>query len=138
VSLNINENYHRVLEQLAEYEVFISPVVFSEIERANEQKRELLTALIQKFRPGILSGGDDVATLAGDYIEALALPKSSFEDALHAAFDTVMEIDILLSWNMNDLANVNRKHKINAVNLQNGYTKVLEIVTPAGLRSYED
>lgn len=78
-------------------------MVFNEIERANERKRALLTALIHKFRPVVFSTSDDVAALAGGYIESLALPKSSFEDAMHAAFATVMEVDILLSWKLSHL-----------------------------------
>ena len=113
-----------------QFDIFISEVVFREIGNASAQKRKQLETLIEKFAPGIISVSPAAFNLAKDYIDSMALPARALEDALHAAVCTDHGMDALLSWNMKHLANLRRKQNINAVNLKNGYYKMLEIITP--------
>ena len=68
-------------------------------------------------------------TLANAYIEAKALPRGSFEDALHVAIATLYNVDALISWNFGHLVNIRRSKAIAAVNAQRGLPHI-EIVTP--------
>ena len=52
------------------------------------------------------------------------------EDALHIAISTILEMDVLLSWNYRHLANITKERKVQGVNIQEGYLKPLRITTP--------
>jgi hypothetical protein len=49
------------------------------------------------------------------------IPPSKPNDSLHVAYATVHELDFLLSWNFQHLANVRREARILAINLKEGY-----------------
>ena len=65
-----------------------------------------------------------------DYIEHKIIPERKIENALHIAICTVMNIDILLSWNYKHLANINKESKIISANITEGYSRALRIITP--------
>lgn len=113
-----------------EYEVFVSDTVIEEIGRAPEAKRKLLLGLIEKFRPKRLVIDESIFELAQKYIAEGALPQNKLEDAIHAAVATIFEMDALISWNLRHLANLRKMEMINGINLKEGHTKKLELVTP--------
>jgi hypothetical protein len=43
---------------------------------------------------------------------------------------TVFEMDALISWNLKHLSSLRRMEMINGVNLKEGYTKRLQLITP--------
>jgi hypothetical protein len=68
--------------------------------------------------------------LACKYISEGALPQNKMEDAIHAAVATVFEMDALISWNLKHLSNLRKMELINGINLKEGYTKRLQLITP--------
>jgi len=58
------------------------------------------------------------------------LPARAVADSKHAAAASVYELDALISWNLKHLANLRKMEKINGVNLTEGYSKLLELITP--------
>jgi len=68
--------------------------------------------------------------LARLYIQNNILPPKSYADALHIALCIVNQMDMLLTWNYRHLANVNRRQKINLLNLAHNYLHPLQIITP--------
>ena len=66
------------------------------------------------------------------------MPSKKVEDALHIAISTVYEMDVLLSWNYQHLANINRERKIISMNIQQGYLKTLRMTTPLEVMSDEE
>ncbi|MDM8559581.1 PIN domain-containing protein [Candidatus Parabeggiatoa sp. HSG14] len=117
-------------DNLAGYDIFISNIVSKEIARAPDEKRELLVNLIDVYEPHELEVTDEALSLAKKYIEEGALPTKAFYDAVHAAVATIYELDALISWNLKHLASLRRMEKINGVNLKEGYSKKLELITP--------
>jgi predicted nucleic acid-binding protein len=113
-----------------EFDIYISDIVFLEFARASQQKEEQLLNLIEKYKPKELEINEEVLELAEKYIKETALPKRAIDDSRHAAVATVYEIDALISWNLKHLANLRRMERINGINLKEGYSKRLEIVTP--------
>jgi len=91
--------------------------------------------LIGKFNVEMLDITREVDELAQLYLMECALPKKSLEDATHAAVATVNNINCLVSWNLKHLANINRKRKINSVNIKYGYG-TLDIYTPMEVSKY--
>ena len=124
----------RFFEHYAQgYDLFISDVVTLEIERDpdNAHRKQLFSVI---SRHGVRSLPEDeagqVRQLALCYIKRGAMPKSKVEDALHVAYATVHEMDVLLSWNFKHLANVNREARILAINLEEGYRYPLRLLSP--------
>jgi predicted nucleic acid-binding protein len=116
--------------QLDDYDLFVSEVVFQEIEQAPAAKRQILLDLVDKYSPTELKITAVVPALAQRYRVEGALPEKSIADSLHAAIATVSEMDALISWNLKHLANLKRMTKINEINLTEGYSKKLELITP--------
>lgn len=60
----------------------------------------------------------------------VSLPENKLEDAIHAATATVFEMDVLISWNLKHLSNLKKMEMINGINLKEGHTKRLQLITP--------
>ena len=116
--------------QHGEYDIFISDIVFREIIKASEEKRQLLSDLIVTYHPKELEITDEVMRLADLYMQEGVLPQRTIDDARHVAIATIYEMDALISWNLKHLANLKRMERVNGVNLKEGYAKRLELVTP--------
>jgi predicted nucleic acid-binding protein len=121
----------RFLDRLptSNWEAFISEVVLREIEECDQPKRSLLLDLIQRAGPNFLEPTEEVAALAEAYLAAGAMPASKVDDAFHVAYATFYEMDALISWNQKHLANLSRRMKVLAVNMANGYSRGLEMLT---------
>ena len=65
------------------------------------------------------------------------IPRKKFDDALHIAVCTVHDVDVLVSWNFEHLANVNKERRVLRVNQANGYYHPLRITTPLEVMSSE-
>jgi len=126
VTIDFFDNY------LDKYEAFISEYVIVEINRTeSDEKREKLNNAIKKYKLRIYSQSNDtILEMANNYIEKGILPESKLDDALHIAFSTYFEFDILLSWNFKHLANINKQEKVNTVNSSLGYRKILLMLNP--------
>ena len=114
----------------SEYDIFISDTVIEEIGRTDDEKRQLLLNIIKEFNPKRLIIDQEVVELAQKYIAEGVLPANKIDDAVHAAVATIFEMDALISWNLKHLSNLKRMEMINGVNMKEGYSKRLELITP--------
>ncbi len=119
------------------YEVYISDVVLDEIRDAPETKKDQLLGLVEKCNPIEIEVTSEAKDLAAKYIEKKIVPEKKENDALHVAIATVNEVDAIVSWNYRHLANLRKTELFNAANLEEGYLKRIEIVTPMEVSSYE-
>ena len=119
------------------YEVFISEVVLREIDNAAEPKRTALFDLVNKYAPVELEITEEASELAEIYLGRGIVPEAKRDDAFHVAIATASEMDALISWNYQHLANLRRCELFNSANLERGYTKRLEIVTPMEVSRHE-
>ncbi len=120
-------------EYLDEYEVFISEIVLAEINATPQpvRKRLLLSAVeTDKIRIIENDKQQEISTLAAKYVECGIIPSNKHEDALHVAFCTAYEIDILLSWNFKHLASIKKQIMVNAINETEEYQKRLYLLNP--------
>lgn len=117
---------------ITDYDIFISEIVLLEIWKSkNAQKREQLLSAIQRYRLEVydtLTG--EIEELAREYIEAGVIQEKNLEDALHLAFSTFYEFDILLSWNFRHLANIKKQIAVNSINEREGFLKELYLLSP--------
>ena len=119
------------------YEIFLSDVVYQEIERADYEKREMLSDIIAKYNPKEITVNEEAYILSREYISEGILTLNNIDDATHAAIATVYEMDALISWNLKHLANLRKMERINAVNKKLGYSKRLELITPMEVSNAE-
>ena len=119
------------------YEIFISEVVIREINDAPESKRKALFDLVNKYAPVELETTEEADELTEFYMERGIIPKGKRDDAFHVAIAAVHEMDAIITWNYQHLANLRKSELFNGVNLERGYTKRLEIVTPMEVSRYE-
>jgi hypothetical protein len=54
---------------------------------------------------------DEIKRLAKLYVNEGIIPAKKDDDALHIAYSTFYEMDILLSWNYKHLANIFKRRK---------------------------
>jgi predicted nucleic acid-binding protein len=120
-----------------DYEIFISDLVSQEIERADYEKREMLSGIIVKYSPKEIKVNEKVYILSREYISEGILTLNNVDDATHAALATVYEMAALISWNFKHLANLRKMEQINVVNKKMGYSKRLELITPMEVSNAE-
>lgn len=65
------------------------------------------------------------------------VPEEFEDDARHVAYATILRVDILISFNLEHIANEWRARKFNAVNLKEGYSTII-IRTPEEVIHYGD
>ena len=112
------------------YEVFYSEAVAEELKATRTERGPLMLKLLEEIAPQNLVNSSEVQALADEYIKRKVLPKKSHTDALHVAYATVYEMDALVSWNFQHLANINRRKRVMALNMEMGYNFPIELVTP--------
>ena len=112
------------------YEVFISEVVIKEINDAPGHKRDQLGELIKTCPVIELEITEEADELAKSYMAKSIVPQKKEDDALHVAIATVAEMDALVTWNFQHLANLRKTELFHSVSLEKGYLKKLEMITP--------
>ena len=119
------------------YEIYISEVVLEEINKAPSAKQDKLKYLIERSAPFSLEVLKEAEDLAQAYLNKGIIPVQKKEDALHLGIATVWEMDALITWNYRHLANMRKSELVHVVNLESGYTKQLQIITPMEVSNYE-
>lgn len=112
----------------------VSEMLFKELEGAPIQVKELFDSI--KDYMEVLYWNDGVSKLTKEYLENKVVTLKYYGDAMHIAYATVYNVDVLVSWNFKHIVNFNRILQFNSVNLVNGY-KNLQIYTPKEVISNE-
>jgi len=72
---------------------------------------------------------EEAETLAQNYVDEGVVNAKHIADAQHIAIASVERVDVLVSWNFQQIVNLDRIHAFNSVNLKLGYP-ILEIRSP--------
>ena len=116
-------------KELNKYEVFISQLVITEINKSPKDKKEKLNNIIKKYKPNLLEINQEAKILSEHYVKEGIVPTRYSDDALHIAVAVVNKTDILISWNMQHIVNLKTILRGNKVNKKLGYREIL-IITP--------
>jgi len=108
------------------YIPIISDVTFDELEKAPDKVKDKVRSL---NNIEMVNATEQMRTLAKSYLQDNIISNRYSDDALHIAIATVVNVDVLVSWNFKHIVNLDKIRKFNAVNLKEGY-KPLEIRTP--------
>jgi predicted nucleic acid-binding protein len=106
----------------------ISDTVLKELERAPEEVREKINEIPNEFVEKY-NITDEIRNLTEKYMKKNIVTSKFRDDALHIATATIINVDVLVSWNFKHIVNFNRIRQFNSINILEGY-KELEIRTP--------
>ena len=113
-------------EMSGDYDVFISDSVLQELNVGNyPQKREIIEFVSTIPLLPIVNGLEQIIEF---YIDNYVMPKTLIGDAVHLAYASYYDIECLLTWNCNHLANANKRKYTNYqrsswfINTSNHYT----------------
>jgi len=106
----------------------VSDLTRRELEGAPKHVKEVLLTLPKTAVENVFLS-DEAEQLASDYLRNGVVGKRHIADAQHIAIASVERVDVLVSWNFQQIVNLDRIHAFNAVNLMLGYP-MLEIRSP--------
>jgi predicted nucleic acid-binding protein len=112
------------------YELFISETVLEEAGEGDQLAAERRLALLEPLE--VLRTPDELMDLVAGLISRHAVPEKALADAVHIALACVYGINYLLTWNCKHIANADRRHLIEQVSMDFGYTPPI-ICTPEEL-----
>lgn len=112
------------------YNCWISEAVLLELQEGNYPRKDEVIKLAAEIP--VLDTSAEVENVALFYMENYLMPKGLIGDAIHLAHTSYFNIEYLLTWNCNHLANANKKKHIRILNGRLGLP-VPEIVTPLEL-----
>ncbi len=116
--------------------VIYSNLLEKELQNAPEKVKEVIKTLpIENIE--YIEISDESIDLAQKYVDENVIGKSSFEDCLHIALETLTRADIIVSCNFKHFVNVKGIRGYNSVNLKYGYPQI-DIRSPRELIDYED
>ncbi|GHU97962.1 hypothetical protein FACS1894211_00850 [Clostridia bacterium] len=117
------------------YQPFTSAYVVQELEKASESKREKMLRLLDEYGIVPLIPNDEVTRIAELYISHGVIPAKYDTDALHIAAATVLDLEIIASWNFKHIVKRKTIEQTGIINLREGYKSVL-ILSPKGVTEY--
>ncbi|MDR1179563.1 MAG: hypothetical protein LBK44_03595 [Spirochaetales bacterium] len=117
-------------------DTYISNIVIDEINKTrNKNRKDILLGTFEKYIniKTLVAEDDimnDIAYLGENYIKNGIVSQKKTADSLHIAYSTIFQMDILLSWNFQHLANVNKEQKIVILNKTLGYNYPFRMANP--------
>ncbi len=124
------ESSQRFFEEIAQgrFRLVISANTAQELYDAPEHVRAVLDRVpAGQFEYHEIT--DEMVALHRAYLDAGVLGEGSDADALHVAAATVLNCDIITSWNFKHIVHYEKIRGFNAINHMNGY-KTIEIYSP--------
>nr|VFJ74899.1 MAG: Predicted nucleic acid-binding protein, contains PIN domain [Candidatus Kentron sp. FM]VFJ75825.1 MAG: Predicted nucleic acid-binding protein, contains PIN domain [Candidatus Kentron sp. FM]VFK22852.1 MAG: Predicted nucleic acid-binding protein, contains PIN domain [Candidatus Kentron sp. FM] len=118
-------------EMAGEYELFVSDAVIDELESGGDYpNKEEVLALVSEIPQ--LQLFDDLDRIVEFYVANYVMPKTLAGDAAHLAYASYHNMEYLLTWNCNHLANANKHRHIQVINARLGLATP-KIITPLEL-----
>ena len=106
----------------------VSDLTRRELEGAPETVKQILLSLPDSNVVNVFLT-EEAETLAQNYIDDGVVSARHIADAQHIAIASVQRVDVLVSWNFQQIVNLDRIRAFNSVNLKSGYP-ILEIRSP--------
>jgi hypothetical protein len=117
-------------------DTYISNIVIDEINKTDDKnRRSMLLETFDKYKniKTLIAENetiDEIALLSENYIRNGIIPPKKVADSFHIAYSTIFQMDILLSWNFQHLANVNKEQKVIILNKTLGYNYPFRMANP--------
>ena len=98
----------------------VSDVTLDELELAPDPVRRVLLEIDESCVERVAATPESEA-LAREYLEAKVVGPASFDDARHIAVATIMEVDLVVSWNFKHIVHYEKIMGYEGINLTRGY-----------------
>lgn len=118
------------------YELYISPVVTREIRNCAGDFRLTLLNALKEYKPFELEPDEEVGYLSGLYVSRGVIPSKYVDDAVHIAYASVYDLDVMASYNFKHIVKLKTKTEVKHINQLNGYRTPI-ITSPEELVDYE-
>ncbi|MDR2705627.1 MAG: PIN domain-containing protein [Planctomycetaceae bacterium] len=109
--------------------IIVSNILEDELEEAPEHVRTFFRDLPESQKEYVIVT-QAAEILADKYIAANVVGHTSRDDCKHIATATLVNADVLVSWNFKHIVNIDRIRGYNGINLSLGYPPI-EIRTPS-------
>jgi predicted nucleic acid-binding protein len=106
----------------------LSETTFFELTEAPAEVRDILVDIPSESLE-VIEAAEEIAALRDAYIEAGVLGEASIRDAAHVASASVADVDMIVSWNFQQIVHFEKIRGFHAVNLLKGY-RMVEIYSP--------
>ena len=100
-----------------------------ELEKAPDEKRDKMIALISEWEIPVLELNAEAERLADIYVRDGVIPLKYRTDGLHIALAAVNDLDMIISMNFQHIVKRKTEKMTAAINTLNGY-RAIEILTP--------
>lgn len=117
------------------FQLVVSALIEKELRHAPEAVRTVFEDVVP-FADTVTDEAEALS-LQQAYIQSGIISQKWADDALHVAFATVSDCELIVSWNFKHIVNLRRIHLYNAVNMLHGYREI-EIRSPAEIVEYDD
>jgi len=111
------------------YELYTSEVTIAELEKAREEVKEKSLDIIRRFGLKVAPRTIEARELAEEYVNRGMIPGKYRMDAEHIAIASVLDYDVLVSWNLAHIVKLKTKRMVQIINREKGY-KVPVIIRP--------
>jgi len=111
------------------FEAYTSYYVTSELEDAEEPKRNRMLDLIEEYGMTVLDENEEIRRMGKLYVEKCIIPQKYLADALHIATATVYDLDAIISMNFEHIVKQKTIRMAGVINVENGYNAI-EICSP--------
>ena len=111
------------------YDVYVSPVVFEELNKCKEPKKSIITDYLNNIKFIIIEENTETIRLARKIIENGILTANNFNDCRHISGAIVGDCDMIISWNFKHMANIKTINGVKSITILEGY-KDINIYTP--------
>ena len=122
-------------EMSGDYDLFVSDAVLQELNEGDYPGKKDIMQFVSTIP--LLPIVSDIEQIVEFYIANYVMPQTLVGDAVHLAYASYFDIDYLLTWNCNHLANANKKKHIRIINGRLGLSTP-EIITPLELFKEEE
>ncbi|MCM1540143.1 MAG: PIN domain-containing protein [Blautia sp.] len=107
------------------YEVYVSDIVFREIDRCGEEKLNILLDYLSQIEYHEVETDTNTIKLAEKFIDFGILKKKSFDDCQHIAAAIIAGCDVIISWNFRHIVNVKTVKGVKVITTLEGYKDLL-------------
>ncbi len=125
------------------FQGYTGAVTILELEKTKDQSlKNAIFDLLKDFSIEILRLDERernaIIMLAEKYVSRNAIPKDKIDDAIHIATLVIRpELQILVTWNCQHIANITVERKVKSITLDMGYEFNFRILTPEEVIIYE-
>ena len=107
-----------------EYEVYLSDVVFDELENNSDNKKALLVNYLADINYQRININNEIREYADELIKLNILKEKHIADCLHIGSAVIHECNMILSWNFKHIVRIKTINGVKSVNSLLGYREI--------------